>query len=364
MTISSYFLKIEIMIKIGLVGTPKSGKTTVFNTITKSDAEVSDYFSENLRPNLGIVNVADERLDYLAEKFNRTKTIYATIEYLDFVGIKKDEAKKELFSSQFLGTLRTVDALGLVVRKFNLPGIATNPILEIETIETEFIFSDLIICEKKLETINKNLKHGLKSSESEKKLIEKCYTFLSEGKMLKFLNLKKEELHMLRGFQFLTLKSIFIILNVSEEIFGQNKDLIESISEKFDVVEIAGKFEMELNQLDEDDAREFMSEMNIKESAVKKLTRISYESLNLLSFFTIGKEEVRAWSLQNGSTAHDAAGTVHTDFAQKFIRAERYSFADFKKYGSEKELKSAGKFFIEGKNYIVKDGDIIYIRHS
>lgn len=356
------------MIKIGLVGMPKSGKTTVFNAVTKSTAEVSDYYTGNIKPNIAMVNVADERLDYLNKIFNRPKTVYATIEYLDFVGIKKDEAKKEIFSSQLLGTLRTVDALAIVVRGFNLTGIAPKPEEEIETIKTEFIFSDLTICEKKLESIKKNLKRGVKTSEieTERKLIETCYNCLGNGQMLQTLGLSLNELKLLQGYQFLTLKPIFIILNVDDENLGKNDDLISVIrrNEKKEVVEIAGKFEMELNQLDEEDAKQFMQEFNIKESAIKKLTRISYKTLGLISFFTIGKDEVRAWSLRNGSTALDAAGTIHTDFAKGFIRAERYSFEDFKVYGSEKELKTAGKFFLEGKEYLVKDGDIIYIRHN
>ena len=354
------------MIKIGLVGMPKSGKSTVFNAVTKSNAEVSDYYTGNIKPNLAMVNISDERLDYLNKIFNRPKTVYATIEYIDFVGIKRDEAKKEIFSSQFLGTLRTVDALAIVVRKFNLTDIPPKPEEEIETIKTEFIFSDLTICEKKIGSINKQLKQGFKVTEleTEKGLIEKCYNCLSDGNMLGTLEIKPYELKLLSGYQFLTLKPIFIILNVYDENFGQNDDLLRSISEKYKVVEIAGKFEMELNDLSEDDAKQFMEEFNIKESAVKKLTKISYKTLGLISFFTIGKNEVRAWSLRNGSTALDAAGTVHTDFAKGFIRAESYSFEDFKMYGSEKELKAAGKFFLEGKEYLVKDGDIIYIRHN
>ena len=354
------------MIKIGLVGMPKSGKTTVFNAVTKSNAEVSDYYSGNIKPNLAMVNISDERLDYLNEIFNRPRTVYATIEYIDFVGIKRDETKNEIFSSQHLGILRTVDALALVVRGFRLSGINSKPKEEIENIKTEFIFSDLTICEKKINSIKKQLKQGFKISdlEKEKELIEKCYSCLSDGNMLQKLDIKPNELKLLSGYQFLTLKPIFIILNVDDESFGQNNDLLNSISEKFVIVEIAGKFEMELNDLSEDDARQFMEEFNIKESAVKKLTKISYKTLGLISFFTIGKNEVRAWSLLNGSTALDAAGTVHTDFAKAFIRAERYSFKDFKQYGSEKALKSSGKFFLEGKEYIVQDGDIIYIRHN
>ncbi len=356
------------MIKIGLVGMPKSGKSTVFNAVTKSNAEVSDYYTGNIKPNLAMVNISDERLDYLNKIFNRPKTVYATIEYIDFVGIKRDETKKEIFSSQFLGTLRTVDALAIVVRKFNLTDIPPKPEEEIETIKTEFIFSDLTICENKKSSFKKQMKQGTKSSklESEKKLIEKCYNCLSDGQMLQTLGLSLNELKLLQGYQFLTLKPIFIILNVDDENIGKNDDLISVIrrNEKKEVVEIAGKFEMELNDLSEDDAKQFMEEFNIKESAVKKLTKISYKTLGLISFFTIGKNEVRAWSLRKGSTALDAAGTVHTDFAKGFIRAESYSFEDFKMYGSEKELKAAGKFFLEGKEYLVKDGDIIYIRHN
>ncbi len=354
------------MIKIGLVGLPKSGKTTIFNAVTGSEAETSDYYSGATKPNLATVEVADERLDYLEGIYDPHKKIFATIEYIDFIGIKHDEVKKEIFSGELLGIIRMVNALGLVVRGFDVPGSPAQPEQDIETLETEFLFSDLAICEKKVDSLSKQYTKGGKNPDIEKelKLFQKCYDCLSENKMLKTLEFTTYEEKVLRGFQFLTLKPMFVILNVDEEIFGKNRQLKDKLSEKYKIVEIAGKFEMELHQLEETEALEFMEEYNIKESAVNKLTRISYDTLGLISFFTIGKDEVRAWTLKNGETALDAAAEVHTDLARGFIRAERFTFDDLKECGSEKELKASGKFHLEGKEYVVQDGDIICIRHN
>ena len=354
------------MIKIGLVGLPKSGKTTIFNAVTGSEAETSDYYSGATKPNLATVEVADERLDYLEGIYNPHKKIYATIEYIDFIGIHHDEVKKEIFSSELLGIIRMVNALGMVIRGFDVPGSPAQPEKDIETLETEFLFSDLAVCEKKVESLNKQYTKGGKNPDIEKelKLFQKCYDRLSENMMLKTLEFTSFEEKILRGFQFLTLKPMFVILNVDEDNFGKNQQLKDRLSDKYKIVEITGKFEMELCQLEEAEALEFMEEYNIKESAVNKLTRISYNTLGLVSFFTIGKDEVRAWTLKKGETALDAAAEVHTDLARGFIRAERFTYDDFKECGSEKALKASGKFHLEGKEYVVQDGDIICIRHN
>ena len=354
------------MIKIGLVGLPKSGKTTIFNAVTGSEAETSDYYSGATKPNLASVEVVDERIDYLAEIYNPHKKIFATIEYMDFIGIHHDEIKKEIFSGELLSIIRMVNALGLVIRGYDVPGSPSQPEQDIETLETEFLFSDLAICEKKVETLSKQYTKGGKNPDTEKELnlFQKCYDCLSENKMLKELEFTAYEEKILRGFQFLTLKSIFIILNVDEENFGKNQHLKDKLTSKYKIVEITGKFEMELQQLEEAEALEFMEEYNIKESAVNKLTRISYDTLGLISFFTIGSDEVRAWTLKKGETALDAAAEVHTDLARGFIRAERFTYDDFIECGSEKALKASGKFHLEGKEYLVQDGDIICIRHN
>lgn len=354
------------MIKIGLVGLPKSGKTTIFNAVTGSEAETSDYYSGATKPNLATVEVVDDRIDYLAEIYNPHKKIFATIEYMDFIGIHHDEIKKEIFSGELLSIIRMVNALGLVIRGYDVPGSPSQPEQDIETLETEFLFSDLAICEKKVETLSKQYTKGGKNPDTEKELnlFQKCYDCLSENKMLKELEFTAYEEKILRGFQFLTLKSIFIILNVDEDNFGKNQQLKDKLTSKYKIVEITGKFEMELQQLEEAEALEFMEEYNIKESAVNKLTRISYDTLGLISFFTIGSDEVRAWTLKKGETALDAAAEVHTDLARGFIRAERFTYDDFIECGSEKALKASGKFHLEGKEYVVQDGDIICIRHN
>lgn len=358
----------HLMIKIGLVGVSKSGKTTVFNAVTGSNVPVTDYYMQSTKPNIGTVDVVDKRLDYLQEVFNRPKVVYATIEYFDFAGIPKDKSKgtREAFSDQFLGELRTVDALALVIRRFELPGMPPDPMQELKICEEELIFSDLAICEKRLETIGKDKKRGVKSAEveNEEKVLEKCSACLNENKPLRTLHLTERELKLIWGYQFLTLKRAFVIINTDEEHYTHNQLIIDEIGERYDVVEIAGSLEMELQQLNPPEREKFMQEFGITHSAVEKLTQMSYKALGLISFFTIGKNEVRAWSLPKGSSALDAANAIHTDIAKGFVRAERYTFDDFKKYGSEKNLKSAGKFYIEGKDYIVQDGDILYILHS
>jgi hypothetical protein len=352
------------MIRIGLVGMPKSGKTTVFNAVTGSNVPVTDYYTQSPKPNIGIVSVVDKRLDYLQNAFSRPKIVYATIEYFDFAGIKKTDGRA--LSDQFLGELRTVDALALVIRRFELSGMEVAPVKEMSTCESELIFSDLAICEKRLETIEKDKKRGVKSPEieNEEKVLEKVYNCLNENKPLRTLDLTEPELKLMRGYQFLTLKPAFVILNSDEEHYTHNQELLNEIGIRYDAVEIAGSLEMELQQIKEPERGKFMQEFGIRESAVNKLTQVSYKTLGLVSFFTIGKNEVRAWTLPQGSTALDAAATIHTDIAKGFVRAERYTFDDFQKYGSEKQLKSAGKFYLEGKDYIVQDGDILYILHS
>lgn len=354
------------MIKIGLVGMPKSGKTTIFNAVTHSEAQVADYSTGNMKPNLATVKVADERIDYLSDVFKQEKTIKATIEYLDFAGIEKDDERSAAFSDKLLTSLRSVDSLCFVIRSFDLAGKKTSPISDIESLESELIISDLMICEKRVGTISKQLKRGVKKTEGqiELKLMQKCIACLNEGKLLRTLQLNSQEKKIIKGFQFLSRKPIFVILNVDDASYHSNKKLMTEITAKFPAVEIAGKFEMEILQLDKEEAEMFMEEYNITESALDTLTRISYQTLGLISFFTIGKDEVRAWTLQNGSTAVEAAGKIHTDLAQGFIRAERFSFDDFKQFGSEKILKEKGKFYLEGKEYIVRDGDILAIRHN
>jgi len=357
--------------KIGLIGFPKSGKTTIFNALTGLEAETAAYSTGKAEPNFGIVEVEDERVTKLSKMYQPKKTIYATIEYIDFIGLSSDISQSGVFSDSSLALVKTADALALVIRNFSDDIISQSfgkpqPIRDIEAIDSELIISDLIIAEKRREKIELSKKRGIKTPELqiEEKAIEKIVAHLNENLPLRMLELPEEEEKAIRGFQFISRKPLMIILNSDENNFGQNSELISRIKKDYQVIEFAGKFEMELSSLSPQEAIEFMKELNIGESARNRLTRFSYEFLGYISFFTVGKDEVRAWTIKKGDTALEAAGKIHSDLARGFIRAECFSYDDLIKCGSEKALREKGLFRLEGKNYLVKDGDIINIRFN
>ena len=356
--------------KIGLIGLPNSGKTTIFNALTGLNAEISNYSNQKTEPNLGIVEVMDERVSKLAELYEPEKIIYATIEYIDFAGLSGD-LKKENLPVALLTLAKTTDALAVVVRNFNNEVInqtlgTPDSIADIERINTELIISDLIIAEKRLEKIELSLKRGIIDNKLllEEKAVKKAIESLNQEIPLREIKFPSDEEKAIRGFQFLSQKPLMIILNSDEENFGHNSELLDKIHSNYMVMEFAGNFEMELSKLSSEEQQDFMVDMNIKESARDRLTKLSYELLGYISFFTIGKDEVRAWTIIKGDNAVDAAGKVHSDLARGFIRAECFSYEDLIRLGSEKVLRENGLFRLEGKNYIVKDGDVLNIRFS
>ncbi len=357
--------------KIGLIGLPKSGKTTIFNALTGMDIEVSAYSQGESEPNQSIINVVDERITKLAEMYNPKKTIYATIEYIDFAGVNKSDQKQELMSGQGMVLLKNTDALALVARKFSdsvldeMYGEA-DPVAEIDTIEAEMIISDLIIAEKRLEKIALSYKRGIKTPalQIEEKAINSVIEHLNAEKSLRSLELPEEEEKAIRGFQFISKKPLLVILNTDENHYHQNQDIINQLQDKYPILEFAGKFESELNGLDEDEKEVFMEDMGIVDSARDTLTKFSYDILGYLSFFTVGSDEVRAWTIEKNSNAVEAAGKIHSDLARGFIRAECFNYDDLISLGSEKALRDKGLFRLEGKSYLVKDGDILNIRFN
>ena len=354
--------------KLGLIGLQNSGKTTIFNALTKSQAEIHAFSNAKAEPNVAIVEVGDERIRKLSEMYLPKKTAFATIEIIDFVGLSAGSAKEGTFSSELLNLVKTTDALALVVKNFkdDLNG-DSSPLKEIELISDELLLFDLIFTETRLERIAYLFSRGKKTNELvfEEKTLKRIFDHLNENKPLRTLTLNKDEARVIRGYQYLTQKPFLVILNSGEDNFGNGNGLIPSIQKFGDVIEFAGNFEMELAQLDnEDEMKMFMDEMGIKESARDRLTKFSYEMLGYISFFTVGSDEVRAWSIRKGDTAVQAASAIHTDLMRGFIRAECFGFDDLMKAGSEKAVKNNGVFRLEGKDYIVQDGDILSIRFN
>lgn len=357
--------------RIGLIGLPKSGKTTIFNALTGMDIEVSAYGQGESEPNQSIINVIDERIAKLSEMYNPKKTIFATIEYVDFAGVNKSDQKQELMSGQGMVLLKNTDALALVARQFSDPVLdemygQADPVAEVETIEAEMIISDLIIAEKRLEKIALSYKRGIKTPalQIEEKAINSVIEHLNNEQPLRTLDLPDEEEKSIRGFQFVSQKPLLVIINTDENSYHENQAILDELAEKYPILEFAGKFESELNSLDEEEKSIFMEDMGIVNSARDTLTKFSYDILGYLSFFTVGTDEVRAWTIEKGSNAVEAAGKIHSDLARGFIRAECFNYEDLISLGSEKALRDKGLFKLEGKNYIVKDGDILNIRFN
>jgi len=352
--------------KIGLIGLPNSGKTTIFNGLAKAGAPVTAYANCKAKPNLAVVDVADDRVSWLSEVYKPRKTLYATIELIDFVGVSRGSASEGLFSSKSMALMKNSDALALVVRNYSYDfGEPPTPLKDIEAIKDELLISDMIVAENRLERIEHTYKRSKKTKalETEEKTLRYIVKHLSDGRPVRDLDLDGDQQRMIRGFQFLTQKPSMIILNSDEVHFGKSQEILQNIEKKNRVVEFAGKFEMELSRLtDEQDVKLFMGDMGIQESARQRLTRLAYETLGYVSFFTVGCDEVRAWNIVNGSTAVKAAETIHTDLARGFIRAECFSCDDLINCGSEKDVRENGRLHLEGKDYIVRDGDIVNIR--
>jgi GTP-binding protein YchF len=354
--------------KLGLIGLPNSGKTTIFNALTNSEEETKAFTADKTEPNRAVVNVIDERITHLSEMYRPKKTVYAAIEIMDFAGNSQIAANESILSDHSIALIRSTDALAFVVRHFQDDLMkAPNPLGDIQRMEEELLFSDLVICEGRLERIEWNYKRGKKTGalQTEEKTLRRILAQIHEDKPIREMQLNQEEQRIIHGFHLLSRKPIMIVLNSDEESFGTNRALLDQIGETYNAVEFAGKFEMELSRLDdEQEIGLFMHEMGIEDSARDRLTRLAYETLQYISFFTVGADEVRAWNLSRGKTALGAAASIHTDLARGFIRAECFSYADAIECGAEKTIRERGRFRLEGKNYIVEDGDILSIRYN
>jgi len=357
--------------RMGFIGLANSGKSTIFNALTGLEVETLPYASMKDEPHLAVIDVADERIDWLSEHYQPKKTIFAQLELIDFAGLSEGAAKTGLFPPQAMTQIKTADALALIVRNFPHPIIdeaqgAPDPTAEVEQVETELIISDLIVIENRLERIELGYKRGVRTPEIqlEEKTLRRLAEHLEANEPLRGVELGAEEARVIRGFQFLSLKPLLIVVNSGEEEFGHSAELLAALGARCPAIEFAGQFEMELARLDAGEAAVFMEAMGITESARDRLTRLAYELLGYMSFFTVGKDEVRAWTIHRGDTALDAAGRIHSDLARGFIRAEVFAYADLRAAGSEKGLREHGQFRLEGKEYVVKDGDIVHVRFN
>lgn len=360
--------------QIGIVGLPYSGKTTFFQTITETHLSLDALQKRD--SNQAVVKVKDKRLEALTAIFNPKKQVFATIEMVDMVGLQKGDTSGKSFTSEFLNKVKTNDALIHVVRGFrdeSVPHVdgSVDMLRDITTLEVEFLFADMAFVENRLEKIEKDIKRpkSKDQAEKEKKVMEKWNARLQEEKPLRDLDMDADELYFVRNYQALSAKPLLIALNLDEEDIGDAEKIVAEArskitGEKIRIEPFFAKIEMELVQLDEEEKQMFMDEYGIKESALERLIRSAYELLGLQSFFTVGEDECRAWTIRKGMTAQEAAGVIHTDFYNKFIRAEVVSYNDFIEHGSFAKCKEQGVFRLEGKDYIVKDGDILHVRHG
>lgn len=346
--------------QLGIIGLPGCGKTTVFNGLTGSSAQVADFSTAHRGPNLAVVKVPDRRLAFIAQLHHPKKVTEAVVEYVDVGGITGSPEKGKELSESFLNSIRPVDALVHVVRNFSHPMYGSpDPSGDLSRVDTELILNDLLVVENRLERIAQERKRGKKENPEEVSLLEKCREILEAGRPLRS---QPEEVDapIMRGFSFLSAKPQLILINQAEEETPPLPAEINKLKEHF--LEITGKLEMELAQLPADEAREFMVEMGVETLARKRVIRASYELLGLISFFTANEQEVRAWTIKQGTSALKAAGVVHSDMERGFIRAEVVSFEDLQACGSYAAAQKQGLIRLEGKDYIVQDGDVIYFR--
>lgn len=345
---------------ISIIGNAGSGKTTLFQALSGITHEGG--YSD--KTNLAMIDVPDERLDVLTKIFKPKKTVYARIELADTVAIEEGNVQKGTINAKTLQQMRTSDAFILIVPYFNGKTPA-DAVRDVHSITGEFILSDMAQIETRIERMKKQPKKGDTAQAQEEALFERCLSHLNEEKPLSALSLETQDIRALRGFQFLSLKPMMIVVNTAENNITDGKAAAEELEKHFPacpVIYACAKLESELALMAEDERAAFMEEYAIKESIRGRIIKLAVQTLGLICFLTVGDDECRAWPIRNGLNAQEAAAAVHTDLSNKFIRAETVSYNDFMKYGSMAECKKAGVWRLEGKTYIVQDGDILNIR--